>query len=263
MAQISVSKFPYTGPLYGPSHSQPQSRNRETVKGIKRAMIRLQYLSQPLGSETDDFGAELEKALKTWIGEEYGIKYSHYGVGIWEALRQTKLTQGPNRGQYAMDAKALAYVREDALAECYPHPAGASGTYVGQGLHQTAGIPGNWGIDFMAPGGTKVLAVVNAIVTRLSGHDPASGEWSGPGIFGWSISFETPDGRYRFFSTHYGSRKVVLGQHIDVGQVIGIVGRWPGDPGRSHTHLGCASTIGQADAKKKILAISQAKRVAA
>ena len=30
---------------------------------------------------------------------------------------------------------------------CYPHPAGP-GVTIGQGLHETGGIPGNWGLDF-------------------------------------------------------------------------------------------------------------------
>lgn len=258
---ISETRFPFTGPLYGPSADPPASRNRATVKGLKRAMIRLRYLDQQLGSETDDFGTELDHAMRVWYREEYGYKWAYYGRGAWMALRSSKLTQGPHKGEFAMDAQALAYVRQDALAECYPHPLGAPGTYVGQGLHPTDGIPGNWAIDFMAPGGTKVLAVVNARVTRLSGHPPSEG-WYGPGIFGWSIYYETADG-YDFFSTHYGSRNVVEGQEVHVGQVIAEVGHWPGDEGRSHTHLGCSSVKGTYAAKQKILSISQAKRVAA
>jgi hypothetical protein len=259
---LSITKFPYTGPLYGPSSAEPQSLNRETVKGLKRAMIRLQYLDQPLGSETDDFGAELEKAFRIWFKNEFGVKWTHYGTGSWTGLRSAKIPGGPHKGEYALDSKALSYVREDALKECYPHPLGAPGTYVGQGLHQTDGIPGNWAIDFMAPGGTKVLAVVNATVSKLSGHAPGDGANQRIGIFGWSIYYDTPDG-YRFFSTHYGKRFVTLGQRVDVGQVVAEVGNWPGEPSRSHTHLGCSSVRGIADAKRKITSISQAKRVAA
>ena len=257
---LSMAKFPYTGPLYGPSHAQPATKNRATVKGLKRAMIRLRYLDQQLGSETDDFGAELEAAFRVWFKEEFGVKWVFYGQPSWMGLRAAKLTQGPNAGQWAMDALALKYVREDALTKCYPHPLGAPGTYVGQGFHQTSGIPGNWAIDFMAPGGTKVLSVENSVVTRLSGHDPADGADQGIGIFGWSISYETSTG-VRYFSTHYGTRQVALGQTVDCGEVLGTVGRWPGDPGRSHTHLGCSHPLGSAAAKKRILEISQAKKV--
>jgi hypothetical protein len=255
---LTTTKFPYTGPLYGPRSKKPITRNRESVKGIKRGMIRLGYLKQDLGDETDDFGPALDTALRIYMKEEHDASYSFYGLGVWTAMRSAKLTQGPNKGQYAMDALACQYVREDNLKECYPHPVGAPGTYVGQGLHQTDGIPGNWAIDFMAPGETKVVAVVNGTVSKLSGHSPSY--WYGPGIFGWSIYYDTPDG-YRFFSTHYGERSVVLGQRVDCGQTIGEVGHWPGDEGRSHTHLGCSSVRGTADAQKKMLSISTAKRV--
>ena len=80
------------------------------------------------------------------------------------------------------------------------------------------------------------------------------------GIFGWSIHYETAAG-YRYFSTHYGLRSVQEGEIVQVGQIIGTVGSWPGDPGRSHTHLGVTSPLGTADAKKRITTISQAVRV--
>jgi hypothetical protein len=260
---LSVTRFPFTGPLYGPSHSAGPTLNRASVKGLKRAMIRLDYLQAPLGSETDDFGPALEEAFKKWWRAEGGAgAWSAYGRGSWTLLRGAKVTSGPNAGKYAMDAKALAYVREDALTRCYPHPAGAPGTFVGQGLHVTAGLAGNWAIDFMAPGGTKVLSVENAKIVRLSGSDPSGGAQQSIGIFGWSIHYETPEG-FRYFSTHYGTRCVVEGQRVDCGQVVGTVGSWPGDPGRSHTHLGVTSPFGEASAKKRITEISQAKKVVA
>jgi murein DD-endopeptidase MepM/ murein hydrolase activator NlpD len=161
-----------------------------------------------------------------------------------------------------MDALALKYVRDDALKRVYPHPLGAL-SEVCQGLHPTAGLYGNWAIDFCAPGGTKVLAVENATITKLSGRDPASGANQTIGIFGWSIHYETPEG-YRYFSTHYGSRSPLqVGQHVDAGQVVGTVGHWPGDESRSHTHLGVTSPLGTADAKKRITDISTATKIAA
>ena len=145
---------------------------------------------------------------------------------------------------------------------CYPHPLGAL-SEICQGLHPTAGITGNWAMDFCAPGGTKVVAVERAVITKLSGHDPAEGANQTIGIFGWSIYYETPDG-YTYFSTHYGSRASLrIGQVVEVGQAVGTVGHWPGEPSRSHTHLGCSSVKGIAAAKKRITEISQAQRVAA
>lgn len=260
---LSEKKFPYTGPLYGPSQPKGPTRNRSTVKGLKRAMIRLRYLDAPLGSETDDFGPSLEEAMKTWWREEGGLgPFKGYGRASWLQLRSTKLSSGPNAGTYAMDAKALAYVREDTLHKCYPHPQGAL-SEICQGLHPTDGIPGgeNWALDFCAPGGTKVVAVEDAVITRLSGHDPSEGANQVIGIFGWNIYYETADG-YTYFSTHYGARSPLsIGQVVDCGQVVGTVGHWPGDASRSHTHLGVSSTKGAAAAKKRITEISNAKRV--
>ena len=254
---LTVKQFPYTGPLYA------GALNRSTVKGLKRAMIRLRYLSQALGSETDDYGPDFQEAMKVWQAEE-GIHPAtgQYGRNSWLQLRETKLSQGPQKGKYAMDALALRYVREDALKRVYPHPLGSL-SEVCQGLHPTAGLYGNWAIDFCAPGGTKVLAVENATITKLSGRDPASGANQTIGIFGWSIHYETPEG-YRYFSTHYGSRSPLqVGQHVDAGQVVGTVGHWPGDESRSHTHLGVTSPLGTADAKKRITDISTATKIAA
>lgn len=252
---LTATQFPYTGPL------APGVQNRATVKGLKRAMIRMHYLDQPLGSETDDWGAALTAAFKEWWKDAGGIgNWSQYGRGSWLLMREARVTSGPNKGKYAMDAKALAYVRQDALTLCYPHQAGVSGVYVGQGLHETAGLTGNWAIDFMAPGGTKVLAVEAAKITRLSGRDPSLGANQTIGIFGWSIHYETALG-LRYFSTHYGTRSVIEGQRVDCGEVIGTCGAWPGDPGRSHTHLGVTHPLGSVAAKKRITEVSLARKV--
>jgi hypothetical protein len=231
------------------------------VKGLKRAMIRLRYLDQPLGSETDDFGAELEEAFSTWWREEGGSgRWTGYGRESWTMLRYARLTSGPNKGSYAMDAKALAFVREDLLRKCYPHPQGAL-SQIGQGPHATAGLPGNIAVDFMAPGGTKVVAVEDAVIKKLSGRDPSSGANQTIGIFGWSIHYETSSG-YRYFSTHYGARSPLhIGQEVDCGQVLGTVGHWPGDASRSHTHLGVTSPLGSTDARKRILEIAASPKV--
>jgi murein DD-endopeptidase MepM/ murein hydrolase activator NlpD len=231
------------------------------VKGLKRAMIRLRYLDAPLGSETDDFGANLEEAMKVWWREEGGSgAFTGYGRNSWLLLRTAKLSSGPNAGQYAMDKLALKYVRDDVLRRVYPHPANAVSA-ICQGLHQTDGLYGNWAIDFCAPGGTKVVAVEDAKITRLSGNNPNEGDY-GPGIFGWSIHYETAMG-YRYFSTHYGTRSPSLseGDRVNCGEVLGTVGSWPGNPGRSHTHLGVTSPLGTADAKKRILEISTSPKV--
>lgn len=254
---LTMKQFPYTGPLV------VGDKNRSTCQGIKRGLIRGGYMELALGSETDDFGPELEAALKK-LQRDKEIKPASgkYGRDTWNAMRALRVpAESPNAGKYAMDAKALGYVKLDTLKMCYPHPKGAL-SEVCQDLHETDGLYGNWAIDFCAPGGTKVLAVEKATIRKLSGRDPSQG-WYGPGIFGYSVHYETPEG-YRYFSTHYGSRgSLRVGQVVEVGQVIGTVGHWPGDPSRSHTHLGVTSPYGEADAKKKITAVKGAVHLVA
>ena len=154
-------------------------------------------------------------------------------------------------------ARVLA---ESKSTLCYPHPAG-SGVTIGQGLHETGGIPGNWGFDFMAPGGWPVLASCDATVTRFSGHDPASGAHTPSGdVFGWSLYLKDGQGR-TYYLTHLGSRTCEVGDRVTRGQQIGTVGHWPRDPGRSHTHEGVTAPLGAAQAKARITAISTADKL--
>lgn len=256
---LTFTDFPYTGPCYGPPNAQ-QTKNYSTVKGLKRAMIRLGYLDQELGTETDDYGAALRAAMKKFQRSENIETDGHYKRAGYAALRYRKLESGPHKGEYALDRLARKYVREDVLKQCYPHP-DISGVYVGQGPHQTTGIYGNWAIDFMAPGGTPVLAVERCRIIRFSGHDPDLPPSNAAGIWGWSIYYDSIATGYHYFSTHYGKRMCQVGQIMAMGDQIGLVGRWPGDAGRSHTHLGCSSVRGVADAKKHILEISQATKL--
>lgn len=62
-------------------------------------------------------------------------------------------------------------------------------------------------------------------------------------------------------STHYGKRFVSVGQKVKRGHAVGLVANWPGDPGRSHTHLGVTSPHGRADATRLIRQVSVAPRV--
>ena len=112
-------------------------------------------------------------------------------------------------------------------------------------------------------GGTPVVAVERAKITKLSGRDPAFGADQQVGIYGWSIHYQTPLG-YRYFSTHYGYRvPLMVGQTVDAGERLGTIGHWPGDPGRSHLHKGVTSPLGERDARKRILAVANAPRVRA
>lgn len=163
-------------------------------------------------------------------------------------------------GSYdAVCYRLFAEYSASRLTRCYPHPQGYVST-ICQELHVTAGITGNYAYDFCAEGGTPVLAVVAAEVVKISGHPPDEVIDPKLGIFGWNLHYATDDG-YRWFSTHYGSLSVRVGQRLRVGQQVGKVGSWPGDPGRSHTHLGVTSPHGTLDAKSTIVKVANAPRV--
>lgn len=143
----------------------------------------------------------------------------------------------------------------------YPHPAGL-GLHrpPNSDLHETAGIPGNFALDFMAPGGTPFLAPQASTVSRLSGHDPAEGVLDGD-IFGWNIYLTTSPGKVVYFATHLGDRHVTVGEKVKLGQLLGHVGHWPGDPDRSHTHLGITHPAGYKAAIARIEAVAKAPMV--
>jgi murein DD-endopeptidase MepM/ murein hydrolase activator NlpD len=146
---------------------------------------------------------------------------------------------------------------------CYPHPLGAASHVLmygnKPGLHPTAGLAHNWALDFMTAGGTLILAVEAGTIWRLSGHNPNEGVIDGD-IYGWNTYLHTRDG-LMYFYTHQGSRNVHVGDRVKKGQVIGAVGLWPGDPGRSHTHLGVTHPMGERASKRAILNVAEAPHV--
>lgn len=137
----------------------------------------------------------------------------------------------------------------------YPHPS-PQHRPPRTDLHPTSGLAHNWALDFMAHGGTKVFAPEKSVVWKLSGHDPVLGVIDGD-IFGWNIYLLTPAG-VLYFGTHFGDRRVTVGQHVHAGQLIAHVGHWPNDPGRSHTHLGVTHPKGETAAKGYIVGVSKA-----
>lgn len=254
---LTPTQFPYTGP-YGMSHTAALKNRGPTAVALKRAMWRMGYLKASPPYD-DDYDWPLAQALERWDADRSG-----YGKGRWTKIRAAVVPKGRDHaGELALDAQARALVREEAngtVAQLvYPHPAGER-SVVCQGLHPTAGINGNWGIDFCAPGGTPLLAPFSGRIIKVSGHDPSSGEHGSAGIFGWSSYLERPDGLWAYM-THQGRRFVHVGQTVRIGQMIGEVGHWPHNPGRSHTHLGVTSPRGSTDAKRVVTAISVAPRV--
>jgi murein DD-endopeptidase MepM/ murein hydrolase activator NlpD len=140
----------------------------------------------------------------------------------------------------------------------YPHPAGARSHYDPHGLHDTGGLPGNRALDFLAAGGTKVVAPQAGIVARLGGHNPVEGMLPGA-VFGWSVYLDTLDGFY--FITHFGVRSCHVGQHVQPGTLLGRVGHWPHDKGRSHTHCGFTAHAGRKASRARIEAVGLAPHV--
>jgi len=158
------------------------------------------------------------------------------------------------------DSFDMETVVAPAAALAYPHPStfqGPSPTV--SNLHQTAGLANNWALDFIAPGGTAVLAPENGTVFKLSGHDPSGGVTGGD-IFGWNVYLHTPAG-VLYFATHLGDRGVTVEEKVKLGDVIGHVGHWPNDPGRSHTHLGVTHPTGARAAKDYVCKVAAATRV--
>lgn len=128
-----------------------------------------------------------------------------------------------------------------------------------QGLHQTAGLLGNWAIDFCAPPSSTLVAPELCYVSRLSGHDPNDDTWDSMGVFGWTTYLRTPDG-YEYFLTHQGRRvATTIGQKLEPGMIVGYIGDQEFRP--DHAHLGVTSPLGEADAKKRITAVAAAPRV--
>lgn len=215
----------------------------------------------PWGKFSDVFNEELEQALDKWDpGDKNG-----YATGRWEKIRGARVPKGlVHAGELALDAVAIDLVHDEATpapiipALVYPHPAG-SGSHSGGFIHVTGGLPGNIALDFMAPGGTALLATFAGKITKLSGRNPREGVHGGD-RFGWSIYLTRADGLFAFM-THEGTRDVALGEHVSIGQKIGSVGRWPNDPGRSHTHLGITSPKGISDATHVLLQIAAAPKL--
>jgi murein DD-endopeptidase MepM/ murein hydrolase activator NlpD len=129
------------------------------------------------------------------------------------------------------------------------------------GLHETSGLNGNWAIDFICKAGLGIVAVEDATVTRFSGHDPSDDTADKNGVYGWTTYYRSTDGVYTYFATHQGRRYPTLrvGMRVKAGDLIGYVGdqRYRAD----HLHLGVTSKRGEADAKKRILAVAAAPRV--
>lgn len=193
------------------------------------------------------FGIHVERAHEK-AGQP---KSKHLTQALWKVLDASGSIDAYSR--YLIQKYEAS--RPDLVS---PLPQGWGG-YICQGLHPTAALLGNWAIDFCADPGTPILAVEAGVIRKLSGHDPNDDTWDSQGVYGWSVHFETKLG-YRYYVTHLGRRaNLAAGQRVGVGQVLGWVGDQDFRP--DHEHYGVTSPLGEADARKRITAVSKAPRV--
>jgi len=249
------------------------------VKAIKRAISRAQrflpWAPQDWDETYDDSfahgdGSGIDRSGVAGFQEQMGIEATGWvGKKTFEALRLSVVPAKPGvkrAGEPLFDSVCIRLLREAAELVvptpelAFPLPKGAGGSVEPSGLHMTDGLDANWALDFMAAGGTPVIAPEEATVRKLSGRDPARGADPILETFGWSVQLETADG-YRYFATHIGERSdLSVGEKVEIGQPLGKVGAWPDDPPRSHLHLGVTSPKDEADAKARIQAVGSASR---
>lgn len=263
---LTEKQVPWTGP-YGLPSSGLKTKG-PTNKGLKRGMSRLGFLEWKYDFD-EFFNQPLSHALEQWDPGHTG-----YGDGRWKKIRAAKVPHGmPHAGEYALDDTAQQLIRDDYAEQhppppppppipslIYPHDKDYH-SYSGGYVHQTGGISGNYALDFLAAPETPVLAVEEGTVSRTSGYDPASGlHGAHRDVFGWSIYLRCRWGFY--YSTHYGRITVGAGSKVKVGDIIGYVGHWPHDIGRSHSHIGYTSWTHLSRVSiAKIQAVAAAPRV--
>lgn len=261
---LTETQWPYTGAYFGPADSRGPDKG-PTAIALKRMLKRLGRFEGEFEDFDEHYNQQLQSQFADWQRDSGIIPASgNYGKASWEKARATKLVEGPHAGEYAMDGYGLALIRNEALTKqtvklCYPFPVGEGGG-VCQGLHPTAGLPGNWAIDFCDTPGARVLAVEAGKIQKLSGHPPSDDTADAMGVFGWSTYIRTPIG-YVYFITHLGSRTPGLrvGSKVEAGDAIGRVGDQDFRP--DHAHVGVTSPLGQDDARRKILLVANAPRV--
>ena len=229
----------------------------QDIVACKRALSRAGYWPwvQPFSPY---YTKAFAKAMSVFQVTERLTPDGVYGKVTHERLRCVPWEAGP-QGTWAFDATAIHLMEEAYLLQ---HPGIVCPVKVGtrpRFLHPTGGIPGNYALDWMDPGGTSVYITQPCTVTHLSGHDPATGvHGSNHDVFGWSVHFRDDHG-FTYFATHLGSRTVYDGQRLQVAQKFGAIGHWPHDPGRSHLHYG-VDAGSTAKSQALILKISAAPR---
>jgi hypothetical protein len=183
---------------------------------------------------------------------------------MWADLHKTEhgWEEGKNGPNWRNAERKRAQLEKDLLGAPAQlvYPIAGDFNVLEGGLHETAGLPGYWAIDFICKAGLGIVAVEDATITRFSGHDPSDDQADKDGVYGWSTWYETPSG-YLYFATHQGRRYPTLrpGMKVQAGDLIGYVGdqRYRSD----HLHLGVTSPKGETDAKAHIKKVAASPRV--
>ena len=241
---------------------RPKLMRGGDVDGISRAMHRYLEDGQLAAYEKqrrvvrETFGVG-KRTLAKKAAKKAGLpQYGVVGPALYAALRDA----GAFDKLAAHRVNGWAEEQHDTAFLELVHPIGLPWSpTICQRRHITAGISHNVAYDFCCPPNSTVVAPEAGDIIRLSGHPPWEDTWDSKGIYGWSIHLLTPAG-YRWYITHLGRRENLrLGQRVHAGQLLGTVGDQRFRP--DHTHAGVTSPAGEADALKRIEAVSRAPRV--
>ena len=240
-------------PLYGPNWPGGPSKGTDVLM-VKRALDKTKAAELP--------GPPFDNVYNTVVVEEMKKFQKVHGIRATGQFGQATLDAlwpfFDAYGKLRYSSFVVPKPKPPAPDLVFPLPQGIGN--VCQGLHNTAGLAGNWAIDFCAPPKTPILAPELSVVSRLSGHDPSDDTWDSQGVYGWTTYLRTPD-NYEYFITHQGRREAAtVGQKLQPGMVVGYIGDQAFRP--DHAHVGVTSPHGDADAKKRITAVSLAPRVA-
>jgi hypothetical protein len=105
---LAEDEVPYTGPYSGPGGAKMIG---PTAKALKIALERMGVASFPDPDET--YSLELEQAMRTWQ-RTVGVRPTgEYGRASYEALRAAVTPSG----EHALDARAIALLRSDAVRD--------------------------------------------------------------------------------------------------------------------------------------------------
>jgi hypothetical protein len=84
-------------------------------------LIRLKYFDGDFATLDDHYNAKLEIAVANWQKSLPDVQDSgQYGRGTWEAARRARVLDGPNKGEYAMDAVGRDMIRKEWKANQEP-----------------------------------------------------------------------------------------------------------------------------------------------